>query len=128
LKRNFSINLTNLPRDYESYLGSLDLKKDVISDENGEDYMLEGYRSLACILAKKGWIISFMEEQDFVDNVDKGNSDIFMGSNIIIGGNWPFQCKNLSNTFQKIEDLCTVGIKRIFPNPSDVLFAAHKHR
>ena len=69
-----------------------------------------------------------MEENKFVDNVDKDRSDVFENSNIIIGGNWPFQCKTLEKTYQKIEDLCTVGIKRIFPNPSDVLFAAHKHR
>ena len=90
--------------------------------------MLEGYRALACILAKKGWNISFMEEQKFVDNVDNGINDVFENSNIIIGVNWPFQCKVLEKTYQKIEDLCTVGIKRIFPNPSDVLFVAHKHR
>lgn len=90
--------------------------------------MLEGYRALACKLGKSGYHISFMKDEDFVNKVDKNKHKEFSKDTIIIGGNWPFICHDVEIFHQKLEDLCSIGIKKIFPHPSDVLFAAHKHR
>jgi hypothetical protein len=104
-----------------------ELEEDIQQDDQFDENVLEGYSALACILIQKGCKMKFMKEKKFVKEVEKMNKEVFKNVEIVIYGNWPLLFRNLAQSYQNLENLCTFGIK-IFPSPNEVLFVANKHR